>query len=493
MRDPDSFVLPERGDRAYAALSSVAAAVVADPGGGRWERGWRVFGRAADAAPDVAAIAAARAGPLPPARSAHPGRGQGLRPAAARRRAARVTRGLDAHKLAAARVWAAARMPYLAAAMFASTVRADPGAGTIAVDRSWPVRADPAVSTALEPGAARPAPACTCAATCCATTPGAPSASASRADGTGGHWNRSTDAEINDDLLASACVPDVAPTLPADLGCEHRPARRALLRRGRRRRSARGTAARAPTAARARGSATGRWTRGRPSSCGWPPPPTSSAAQRASRAASPAAGCAGPSPCCRRKVDWRRVLAAEIRRAVTAVAGKVDYSYRRPSRRAHLSPDVVLPTLVRPVPDVAIVCDTSGSMHDRLLARALAEVEGVLSRAGLRQRQVRVLAVDTDVHAARRVSRASQVRLAGGGGTDMGAGIAAAAALRPRPSVVVVLTDGYTPWPERRRAACASSSACWPNPAMPRGWPPPAWARTVVIDDHVHGPSPSMI
>jgi hypothetical protein len=29
----------------------------------------------------------------------------------------------------------------------------------------------------------------------------------------------------------------------------------------------------------------------------------------------------------------------------------------------------------------------------------------------------------------------------------MGAGIAAAAALRPRPSVTVVLTDGFTPWP----------------------------------------------
>jgi hypothetical protein len=55
---PDSFVLPERGDRAYAALSSVAAAVAADPSGDRWQRGWRVFGRAASAAPDVAAAAA---------------------------------------------------------------------------------------------------------------------------------------------------------------------------------------------------------------------------------------------------------------------------------------------------------------------------------------------------------------------------------------------------------------------------------------------------
>jgi len=58
LADPDGFVLPERGDRAYAALSSVAAAVAADPTNGRWERGWRAFGRAAGSAPDVAAAAA---------------------------------------------------------------------------------------------------------------------------------------------------------------------------------------------------------------------------------------------------------------------------------------------------------------------------------------------------------------------------------------------------------------------------------------------------
>lgn len=58
LADPDSFVLPQRGDRAYAVLASVAAAVAADPGRGRWARGWRAFGRAASAAPDVAAAAA---------------------------------------------------------------------------------------------------------------------------------------------------------------------------------------------------------------------------------------------------------------------------------------------------------------------------------------------------------------------------------------------------------------------------------------------------
>jgi hypothetical protein len=58
LADPEAFVLPERGDRAYAALTSVAAAVSADPTPDRWARGWRAFGVAAGAAPDVAATAA---------------------------------------------------------------------------------------------------------------------------------------------------------------------------------------------------------------------------------------------------------------------------------------------------------------------------------------------------------------------------------------------------------------------------------------------------
>jgi MoxR-like ATPase len=58
LADPESFDLPERGDRAYAALSSIAAAVASEPTPERWAAGWIVFGKASDAAPDVAAAAA---------------------------------------------------------------------------------------------------------------------------------------------------------------------------------------------------------------------------------------------------------------------------------------------------------------------------------------------------------------------------------------------------------------------------------------------------
>ena len=58
LADPSSFVLPARGDRAYAAVAAVAAVVAASPTPQRWTAGWQVLGKAAATAPDVAAVAA---------------------------------------------------------------------------------------------------------------------------------------------------------------------------------------------------------------------------------------------------------------------------------------------------------------------------------------------------------------------------------------------------------------------------------------------------
>jgi predicted metal-dependent peptidase len=168
----------------------------------------------------------------------------------------------------------------------------------------------------------------------------------------------------------------------------------------------------------------------------------------------------------------------------------VDYSYRRPSRRSESAPSVIMPTLVRPIPDVAIVCDTSGSMTGDLLGRVLAEVEGLLQRVGLRGNNVRVLTCDAQVHSLKRVSRASQIELLGGGGTDMGEGITQALALRPRPTIVVVLTDGFTPWPtETPRGAKVIVGLMENRPGMGR-WvhripAPPSWAKVVRIREEV--------
>lgn len=146
-------------------------------------------------------------------------------------------------------------------------------------------------------------------------------------------------------------------------------------------------------------------------------------------------------------VSWQRLLASAIRRGAADVAGRVDFTYRKPSRRSSAVSDVILPSLRQPLPKVAMVLDTSGSMDEHLLAQSLAEVEGVLQAVGIGRRYLRVLCCDAKAFEAQKVMQARDVELLGGGGTDMGAGLARAAELRPRPDLIVVLTDGHTPWP----------------------------------------------
>ena len=57
LADPATFEVPDRGDRALAVLSAVAAAVSSDPTPARWLAGWEVVGTAARTLPDVAATA----------------------------------------------------------------------------------------------------------------------------------------------------------------------------------------------------------------------------------------------------------------------------------------------------------------------------------------------------------------------------------------------------------------------------------------------------
>ncbi|GAB4004822.1 vWA domain-containing protein [Nocardioides ultimimeridianus] len=144
-------------------------------------------------------------------------------------------------------------------------------------------------------------------------------------------------------------------------------------------------------------------------------------------------------------IAWEPLLAGLVRRAAGWAAGRGDRTYRRPSRRR--VEGVVLPGMQRPVPRVAMVIDTSASVDDRLLERALGEVDGALRGLGIAGGDVTVYSCDAAVHVVQSVRRARDATLAGGGGTDMRVGLAAAAAQRPRPDVVVVFTDGETPWP----------------------------------------------
>ena len=383
--------------------------------------------------------------------------------------------------LAAARLWAAARFPYLASGIFGTRVTAVPGLGSVAIDDRWQLYADPEVAggwTAAELGSVLVHHVChilrdhSQRAVAAAVTP---------ADSP--LWLRATDAEINDDLIPAGLELPGGPVLPRDFGAL--PGRLAeeyyaLL-----------TGAEPRTDDRPRPGELdcGSGADGQPRDFEVPgglEPWLADLLQRqvaqeiirhsTEIGTVPAGLLRWVREVLAPTADWRRLLAAELRRAVADVAGAADYSYRRPSRRATAVSGVVLPALRRPVPELAVVCDTSGSMSDELLAMALAEVEGLLRALGM-ARQLRVLACDAAAGPAQRVSSARQVSLVGGGGTNMGAGIEAACSLRPRPAVTVVLTDGYTPWP-----AAAPKGMRVVVGLLGSGAPEaPGWARSVRV------------
>ena len=389
-----------------------------------------------------------------------------------------MTPRLDRRRIAAARLWAAHQTPYLASALFACTTRAEPGCGTVRIDESWQVSADPEIVAALSVSELGRLLIHLCGHVV------RDHGSRARALGVEqsqrrAHWNRAADAELNDDLHAAGLVPASAPDRPRDLGCEDGGLAERYYAEGGQGRRRWDCGAGADGCDRP-GDGTGRVDprQGELLRVG-----VAAEIQRREPGTVPGGWMRWAESVLPSRTDWRRALAAEVRRGISVAAGRVDYSYARPSRRAHLLPDIVTPALVRPVPDVAIVCDTSGSMHERLLARALAEIEAVLTRAGLGAAQVRVLAVDATVQTVRRVSRARDVALAGGGGTDMGEGIAAAAALRPRPAVVIVLTDGYTPWPPDPPPGVRVIVGLLTERDAGAPWAAPEWARTIIIDD----------
>ncbi len=398
----------------------------------------------------------------------------------------------QSRKLSVARLWAVSRHPYLAAALFASPVTAVRDLGKATVDEAWRLYVDPELvdqwsvevlgsvlvhhaGHLVRDHAGR------------ATRLGVYRQSAR-------DWSLAADAEINDDLINTGLRLPSNPVLPQRLGwapsrlaeeyyhCEHSDV----------------SEDDEPDCGSGSDGMTRPWEMLAEEPGGLPPGERHMVrAQVASNVLTYLREGRGrlanswkrwAEDLLEPKVDWRKVLASEIRKGVGTVAGRVDYSYRRPSRRAGSSPNVILPAMERPVPEIVVLCDTSGSMSTEQLGQVLAEVDGLLRGLGLAAGRLRVLAVDSAVHTVQRVAVASRLELVGGGGTDMTVGLEAAVRLRPRPSVVVVLTDGMTPWPaEAPKGMQIVVGVIGGGTARGgRAWEPPAWARVVHIDDVEH-------
>jgi len=174
----------------------------------------------------------------------------------------------------------------------------------------------------------------------------------------------------------------------------------------------------------------------------------------------------------RPKVPWQKVLRSLVRSGLGVASGAVDYRYGKPHRRQATSA-VILPRLIRPQARILVCIDTSGSVEDRILSQFLAEVGGVAKVAGV---PVDVASGDTELATFQRgIVDPAKVRVEGGGGTDMGQ-LLAQAWSRSQAQVVVVLTDGWTPWPKANPTRAKVIVATTDRPG-------PDWAQTVTIRD----------
>lgn len=419
-----------------------------------------------------------------------------------------------------ARLWAAARAPYLARALFAlqpvlveahldegtGEPVADPAFRAFPTDTRWRVHLDPGTALAtpvaeigwwmlhhighlVRHHAARaPAP------------PEGPSAPAAGGREAARPWNRAADAEVNDDLESMGLTTPAGVVSPRGLGLP--PGRLAeeylslievldaAHRRGGR-----------PLADPIDCGGAVDGIDDAPPGAGGPAPGLDDTerdllelavareieTRSIRRATVPGGWRRWAQGRLRPAVDWRAELGALLRRGVRRTAGRVDFTYARPSRRT-AGDGIVMPAMVGPDPDIALVVDTSGSITPALLTGFLTEITEILTRAAGPRRRLRVICCDRRAHGVQTVRRAEDIELVGGGGTDQREGMSAALALHPRPDLILVLTDGQTPWPDRRPPVPVVIALVEPGPGLRAEAPPPAWARTIPLPA---GPPPA--
>ena len=151
-------------------------------------------------------------------------------------------------------------------------------------------------------------------------------------------------------------------------------------------------------------------------------------------------------------VPWQRELATVCRAAIAYRPGAVDYKYDRPSRRqaglGFNSGDPILPCMRQPVPNVLIAVDTSGSMGTDELTDGLRESNGILKAVGV---HATFMACDAAVHSMQKVRSWRDILplLKGGGGTSFVPVFDALRKVRPKPDVLVFVTDGMGDCPEQ--------------------------------------------
>ena len=148
------------------------------------------------------------------------------------------------------------------------------------------------------------------------------------------------------------------------------------------------------------------------------------------------------------KVDYMATIRHVVRRGLRhSTLGRSDRTYARPHRRQACYGELIMPSFYQPRPTPGFLIDTSGSMEDTQMARAVTELASLTRQLGYGA-DVTVLCCDAAVHSVKRAFTGAHVDLVGGGGTDLRVGLRAFAERKAAPiDLLVIVSDCRTPWP----------------------------------------------
>ncbi len=156
------------------------------------------------------------------------------------------------------------------------------------------------------------------------------------------------------------------------------------------------------------------------------------------------------------------------------VSGNAEATYSRLNRRSEaFQDDFVRPGNRSHLPKLEIVFDTSGSMTDEDISIGATAIEPVLKSF----RRLQVTSGDVRTCASEAITVVKRkLQLGGGGGTDMARILEEIRERKStdRPDIVLLVTDGYTPWPEKKIKEFRVIVIL-----MDRGADVPKWAKVI--------------
>jgi predicted metal-dependent peptidase len=108
-----------------------------------------------------------------------------------------------------------------------------------------------------------------------------------------------------------------------------------------------------------------------------------------------------------------------------------------------------MPSYYQPRPRPGFLIDTSSSMQNEQLTRAVTELAALTRQLGYAS-EVAVACCDAAVHGVKTVFNAAQLEIYGGGGTDLSQGLDWFVHKKSGPiDLLIVVTDCETAWPDQ--------------------------------------------